>query len=74
MNNGMCIGHREMDAAIRGGRAVPLGASVPWLTRYRAAWWVVIEGGWLRIDDGLTADDLDSASARLSTSAGRGGR
>jgi hypothetical protein len=45
---------------------VPLGQSVSWLVRYRHAWWVVYERGWLRTTDDLTEADLDMAAARLT--------
>ena len=55
-----------MNAAYDSGEAVPLGQSVSWLVRYRHAWWVVYERGWLRITDDITAADLDQAAARLT--------
>jgi hypothetical protein len=55
-----------MNAAYDSGEAVPLGQSVSWLVRYRQAWWVVYERGWLRIADDITAADLDQAAARLT--------
>jgi hypothetical protein len=60
------IRHAEMDAAYRTGRAVSLGRTIPWLARYRDAWWVVYERGWLRIDDMAAKADLDHLAARLS--------
>jgi hypothetical protein len=63
-NNG--ISHAEMNAAYDVGAAVPLDPSASWLTRYEDSWWVVYEGGWLRITDELTAADIDSLAARLN--------
>lgn len=60
------IRHAEMDAAYRAGRAVSLGRAIPWLARYRDAWWVAYERGWLRIDDKAAEADLDRLAARLS--------
>jgi hypothetical protein len=60
------ISHAEMDAAYSRGEAVPLGRAIPWLARYQDAWWVVYEGGWLRITDKATEVDLDQAAARLT--------
>jgi hypothetical protein len=60
------ISHAEMDAAYRAGRAVSLGRTIPWLARYRDAWWVAYERGWLRIDDMAAEADLDHLAARLS--------
>jgi hypothetical protein len=60
------ISHAEMDAAYRAGRAVSLGRAIPWLARYRDAWWVAYEGGWLRVSDKATEADLDHLAARLT--------
>ena len=60
------ISHAEMDAAYSTGEAVPLGRAIPWLARYQKAWWVVYEGGWLRVTDKATEADLDQAAARLT--------
>ena len=60
------ISHAEMDAAYRAGRAVSLGRAIPWLARYRDAWWVAYERGWLRIDDKTAEADLNHLAARLS--------
>ena len=60
------ISHAEMDAAYDSGQAVPLGQGIAWLARYRDAWWVAYERGWLRITDDLMAADLDEAAARLT--------
>jgi len=62
----LAVTHAEMNAAYDSGEAVPLGQSVSWLVRYREAWWVVYERGWLRIADEITAADLDQAAARLA--------
>jgi hypothetical protein len=62
----LAVTHAEMNAAYDSGEAVPLGQSVSWLVRYRDAWWVVYERGWLRIADEITAADLDQAAARLT--------
>jgi hypothetical protein len=35
------------------------------VVRYREAWWVVYEHGWLRVTDTATAEDLDRAAGRL---------
>jgi hypothetical protein len=56
-----------MDAAYSRGEAVPLGRAIPWLARYQDAWWVVYEGGWLRVTDKSTEADLDQVAARLTT-------
>jgi hypothetical protein len=61
----LAVTHAEMNAAYDSGEAVPLGQSLSWLVRYRDAWWVVYERGWLRIADDITAADLDQAAARL---------
>jgi hypothetical protein len=60
------ISHAEMDAAYDTGDAVLLAPSVSWLVRYQDAWWVIYEGGWLRITDELTAGDIDNCAARIS--------
>jgi hypothetical protein len=65
----LAVTHAEMNAAYDSGEAVPLGQSVSWLVRYREAWWVVYERGWLRIADEITAADLDQAAARLARAA-----
>ena len=62
----LAVTHAKMNAAYDNGEAVPLGQSVSWLVRYRDAWWVVYERGWLRIADAITAADLDQAAARLT--------
>jgi hypothetical protein len=60
------MSHAEMNAAYNSGAAIPLAQAISWLVRYRDAWWVVYERGWLLITDDLTAADLDQATARLS--------
>jgi hypothetical protein len=62
----LAVSHTKMNAAYEAGDAIPLGASMAWLVRYRDAWWVVYERGWLRVTDTDTADDLDQAAARLA--------
>ncbi len=62
----LAISHADMDAANDNGDAAPLAESVPWLARYRDAWWVVYDDGWLRVTDELTAADIDSCATRLS--------
>jgi hypothetical protein len=61
----LAVTHAAMNAAFDKQQAVPLSVSVAWLVRYREAWWVVYERGWLRITDTVTAEDLDQAAARL---------
>ena len=60
------ISHAEMDAAYDSGHAVPLGQGIAWLARYRDAWWVAYERGWLRVTDDVMAADLDQAAAHLT--------
>jgi hypothetical protein len=55
-----------MNAAYDNGDAVPLGRAVAWLARYRGAWRVVYERGWLRVTETATAGELDEAAARLA--------
>ncbi len=61
------LSHAEMNAAYDRGEAVPLAPSASWLTRYQDVWWVVYEGGWLRVTDELAAADIDNCAARLTT-------
>jgi hypothetical protein len=61
------ISHAEMNAACDRGDAAPLAPAISWLTRYQDTWWVVYEGGWLRITDELTEADIDDCAARLTT-------
>ena len=58
--------HGEMNTAYLSGRAVPLAQSVSWLVRYQESWWVVYEGGWLRVTDDLVEADIDSCASRLT--------
>ena len=69
----LAVTHAEMNAAYDTGEAVPLGQSVSWLVRYRHAWWVVYERGWLRVTDTATAEDLDHSAARLAEAEATGG-
>lgn len=62
----LAMTHAAMNAAFDEGAAVMLAASANWLVRYREAWWVVYEHGWLRIIDVATAQDLDQAAERLA--------
>ncbi len=62
----LAISHADMDAANDNADAAPLAESVPWLARYRDAWWVVYDDGWLRVTDDLTAADIDDCATRLS--------
>ena len=69
MKGELVISHSDMDAAHGCGQAVFLDRSIPWLTRYQDSWWVVCDGGWLRITDELVAADIDD---RLQRTAGTG--
>lgn len=60
------VSHAEMDAAFERGDAVFLSRSIQWLMRYRDAWWVVFEHGWLCVVEGLVDPDLDAITARLT--------
>ena len=60
------LSHAGMNAACDSGDAVPLATTITWLARYRDAWWVIYEGGWLRVTDELTAADIDDCAARLA--------
>ena len=60
------ITHAAMNAAFDEGAATLLSGAVNWVVRYRGAWWVVYEHGWLRITDTATAHDLDQAAIRLA--------
>jgi hypothetical protein len=64
------MSHWEMNAAYLSGLAVPLAQSVSWLVRYRESWWVVFEGGWLRITDDLVEADIDACTSRLTEAGG----
>jgi hypothetical protein len=61
----LAMTHAAMNAAYDNGDAVPLGTAVAWLVRYREAWWVVYERGWLRVTDTVTAEELDETASRL---------
>jgi hypothetical protein len=69
----LAVTHAAMNAAYDNGQAVPLTASLTWLTRYQDSWWVVYERGWLRVTDTATAEDLDQAAARLTEAHGLAG-
>jgi hypothetical protein len=58
--------HVQMNAAYDNGQAMSFAGVVPWLTRYRDAWWVVYEGGWLRIIDREAAESLDQRAAQIT--------
>jgi hypothetical protein len=60
------LSHADMNAAYDSGQAVPFAQAVPWLVRYQDAWWVVYEGGWLRVVDDPTAEDLDRRAAQMT--------
>lgn len=60
------VSHAEMNAAYERGDAVFLARSMPWVMRYRDAWWVVFEHGWLCVVEGLVDPDLDAITARLT--------
>jgi hypothetical protein len=62
----LVVTHAAMNAAYDNGEAVPLGQSISWIVRYRDAWWVVYEHGWLRITDEPTTADLDRIAPRLN--------
>jgi hypothetical protein len=58
--------HAQMNAACDRGQAVPFAQAIGWLARYRDAWWVVYEGGWLRITDTATTRNLDQRAAQMT--------
>jgi hypothetical protein len=58
--------HAQMNAAYASGQAAPFALAIGWLARYRDAWWVVYEGGWLRITDTATTRDLDERAAQMT--------
>jgi hypothetical protein len=60
------IARAQMDAAVSAGDATPLALSGGWLTRYRDAWWVQSEIGWLRVTDEATTADINHVAARLA--------
>jgi len=59
------ITHGEMNAAVDRGNATPL-PGYGWVMRYLDGWWVVWEGGWLRVTDQAAARELDLIAARLT--------
>jgi hypothetical protein len=68
------LSHADMNAAYQAGLSIPFGQTVAWIMRYQDAWWVLYEGGWLRITDSLAIDDLDRLAvqmARADTSVAR---
>jgi hypothetical protein len=58
--------HAQMNAACDTGQAAPFAQAIGWLARYRDAWWVIYEGGWLRITDTATTRDLDQRAAQMT--------
>ncbi len=52
-----------MNTAYLSGQAVPLAQSASWLVRCQGSWWVVYEGGWLRVTEDLVEADIDSCAA-----------
>jgi hypothetical protein len=67
------ITRAQMDAAVSAADATPLALSGGWLTRYRDAWWVQSEIGWLRITDEATTADISHVAARLAEITGDAG-
>lgn len=57
--------HKEMDSARDRGEVTPLAAGVTWIARYRDAWWVAYEGGWLLAADEPLRASLDRLASRL---------
>jgi hypothetical protein len=62
---GLGVSHQEMDNARARGEARPFAGGVTWIARYKDAWWIAYEGGWLRVVDEPLQADLDRNSARL---------
>jgi hypothetical protein len=62
----LITGHAEMDGAFQRGLAVPVTESIGWLMRYRGAWWVIFEDGWLRVIEGPVADSISRLHPRLA--------
>jgi hypothetical protein len=62
----LAMSHAAMNAAYNTGEVTLLAASMAWITRYRGAWWVACERGWLRVADAVLAEDLDKAATRLA--------
>jgi hypothetical protein len=69
MGRELVVSHSDMNAAYDRGEAVPLADSISWLARYQDSWWVVYEGGWLRIIDDLVAADIDGRATRRTADA-----
>lgn len=57
----------QMVEAQRQGLAAPFSPTVQQITRYREAWWVVYERGWLLITDGDVADEITLRATELAT-------
>lgn len=68
------IGHAEMDSAFEHGLAIPVSQSTGWLMRYRDAWWVLFEDGWLRVPEGPVADVADRLYPRLAAAEAEAAR
>lgn len=62
----LLISHAEMDNAVEHGEARSLAESIGWITRYRDAWWVIYEDGWLRMITSVVTDQLDRLYPRLA--------
>jgi hypothetical protein len=62
----LITGHAEMDTAFERGVAIPVSQSIGWLMRYRGAWWVIFEEGWLRVVKGPIADTIDRLHPRIA--------
>jgi hypothetical protein len=60
------LSHAAMNLAYRDGLSTLFGLTVPWIMRYQDSWWVLYEGGWLRITDQPTAADLDRLAVQMS--------
>jgi hypothetical protein len=58
--------HAQMNAAYDKGLAAPFAQAIPWLIRCQDAWWVLYEGGWLRVTDQPTAENLDQRAAQMT--------
>jgi len=69
MTRDLVVSHSDMNAAYARGKAIPLADSILWLTRYQDSWWVVYEGGWVRITDNLVAADMDGRAAQRTADA-----
>lgn len=53
-----------MDAAVDNGQAAAFSQAITFIRRYRAAWWLSTEAGWLPIPPPAAAD-LDQYAQRL---------